>query len=74
MFNIGVQELIVIFVVALLVLGPERLPEVGRQLAKAVTEFRRALEEVKREMELEELEEVKEVKKELERVRDEVKP
>jgi TatA/E family protein of Tat protein translocase len=47
MFNIGPMELIVIFLVALLVVGPKRLPEVGRSIGKALREFRRTTEEVR---------------------------
>ena len=39
--NIGPMEVIIIFVVALLVFGPAKLPEIGRQVGKAVREFRR---------------------------------
>jgi sec-independent protein translocase protein TatA len=39
--NIGPAELIVIFVVALLVFGPTKLPEIGRQVGKAIREFRK---------------------------------
>jgi sec-independent protein translocase protein TatB len=42
MFGIGTSELLVIFVVALIVLGPKRLPEVARTLGKAMAELRRA--------------------------------
>ena len=45
MFDIGFQELILILVVALLVFGPTRLPELGRALGRAMREFRRATEE-----------------------------
>ena len=41
MGSVGTPELIVIFVVALIVLGPERLPQIARQLGKAMGEFRR---------------------------------
>jgi Tat protein translocase TatB subunit len=42
MFGIGVPELLVIMVVALVVLGPKRLPEVAKALGKGLAEFRRA--------------------------------
>jgi Tat protein translocase TatB subunit len=42
MFNIGMPELAVILAVALIVLGPNRLPEVARMLGKALAEFRKA--------------------------------
>ena len=42
MFNIGMPELVVILAVALIVLGPNRLPEVARMLGKALAEFRKA--------------------------------
>ena len=45
MFDIGFQELILILVIALLVFGPTRLPELGRALGRAMREFRRATEE-----------------------------
>jgi TatA/E family protein of Tat protein translocase len=41
MFNLGPFELVAIFVVALLVFGPDRLPEMGRQVGKAVRDFRK---------------------------------
>jgi sec-independent protein translocase protein TatA len=42
MFGIGVPELLVILVVALIVLGPQRLPEVAKALGKGLAELRRA--------------------------------
>ena len=42
MFGIGTSELLVILVVALIVLGPKRLPEVARTLGKGLAELRRA--------------------------------
>jgi sec-independent protein translocase protein TatA len=44
---IGVQEMIVIFLVALVLFGPKKLPELGKTIAKAVTEFRRAQSDLK---------------------------
>jgi sec-independent protein translocase protein TatA len=48
MLNIGPQELLVILVVALLVVGPSRLPELGRTLGRGLRELRRAQDEVQR--------------------------
>ena len=42
MFGIGMPELLVIMVVALIVLGPKRLPDVAKALGKGLAEFRRA--------------------------------
>ncbi|MBI3933055.1 MAG: TatA/E family twin arginine-targeting protein translocase [Acidobacteria bacterium] len=53
MGNIGFPELIVIFVVALLVFGPKRLPELGRSLGRGMAEFRRASTELKTSIERE---------------------
>jgi sec-independent protein translocase protein TatA len=47
MFNIGPTELVVILVIALIVFGPKRLPEVGRTVGKSLREFRRASEELR---------------------------
>jgi TatA/E family protein of Tat protein translocase len=41
MFNLGPFELLAIFVVALLVFGPDKLPEMGRQVGKAFREFKK---------------------------------
>ena len=51
MFDIGLQELILIFVVALLVFGPKNLPQLGRSLGRAMREFRRASDEFKETIE-----------------------
>jgi TatA/E family protein of Tat protein translocase len=56
MFGIGMPELIIIFVIALLVFGPKELPKIGRTIGKAMGEFRRASDElrdgIQREIEL----------------------
>jgi sec-independent protein translocase protein TatA len=43
--NLGIQELLVIFVIALLVFGPKRLPELGKSLGKGIRDFKKALNE-----------------------------
>ncbi len=45
MLDIGIQELALIFVIALLVFGPKNLPQLGRSLGRAMREFRRASDE-----------------------------
>jgi TatA/E family protein of Tat protein translocase len=45
MLDIGFQELLVLMVIALLVFGPDKLPELGRRLGRALREFRRASDE-----------------------------
>ena len=45
MFDIGLQEMIVVGVIALVVFGPDKLPELGRRLGRAMREFRRASDE-----------------------------
>ena len=47
MLNIGPQELILILIVALVVVGPQRLPELGRTIGKALREFRKIQDDVK---------------------------
>jgi Tat protein translocase TatB subunit len=46
MFDIGGPELVVIFLVALLVLGPKRLPEVARVLSRIAREIRKAVDDI----------------------------
>jgi sec-independent protein translocase protein TatA len=45
--NLGFAELIIIFVIALLVFGPKKLPELGKSLGKGLREFKRATEDLK---------------------------
>ena len=45
--SIGMSELIIIFVIALIIFGPRKLPELGRSLGKSLTEFKRASNELR---------------------------
>ena len=48
---LGMQELIIIFVIALLIFGPRKLPELGRSLGKSIGEFKRASNELRSTLE-----------------------
>lgn len=45
MFGLGIPELIVIFVIALLVFGPRKLPDLGKSIGRAMAEFKKAQQE-----------------------------
>jgi len=53
MFNIGLPELLIIVAIALIVFGPNKLPELARAFGKAMREFKKATEEVKESFEAE---------------------
>jgi len=50
MFGIGWTEIVVVFILALLIFGPKRLPEIGRSLGKALGMFKEATQEMRRSM------------------------
>jgi sec-independent protein translocase protein TatA len=47
MGSLGMQEIIVIFVLALIIFGPRKLPEIGKSIGKGLSEFRRASNELR---------------------------
>jgi sec-independent protein translocase protein TatA len=66
--SIGMPELILIFVVALLVFGPKKLPEIGKSIGKGLAEFKRASDELKKTIE----QEIEQGKNEVSTVREQV--
>lgn len=73
--SLGLPELILIFVVALLLFGPRQLPQIGRSIGRALGEFRRASNDFKRTIEEEvAAEEIRDVHRELKSVGSESAP
>lgn len=67
--TLGVPELILIFVVALLLFGPRQMPQIGRTIGRALGEFRRASNDFKRTIEEEvAAEDLRDVRRDLEAV------
>ncbi|MFC1840535.1 Sec-independent protein translocase protein TatB [Thermodesulfobacteriota bacterium] len=63
MFGIGLPELLVIMVIALVVIGPSKLPDIAKALGKGMAEFRKASQEIKDSFNLDE--EINEIKSDL---------
>jgi sec-independent protein translocase protein TatA len=72
--SIGPTELILIFVIALLVFGPKKLPEIGRSVGKALREFKKTSEEIKSRIEEEiDASEIKDIRKDIQTGVDDLK-
>jgi TatA/E family protein of Tat protein translocase len=70
MGNLGMPELMMIMLLALLLFGPKKLPEIGKQVGKALGEFRRASNDLKRSIQ----DEVDKAQAGLDSISSEVKP
>jgi sec-independent protein translocase protein TatA len=49
--NLGMPEILVILLIALLLFGPKKLPELGRSLGQSIREFKRGAQEIREELE-----------------------
>lgn len=67
MFGLGLPEIIVIFVIALVVFGPKRLPDLGKSIGRAMAEFKKASEDFQESVksEMKEVEKTADVKEEV---------
>jgi TatA/E family protein of Tat protein translocase len=63
MFGIGMPELLIILAVALIVIGPKKLPDMARALGKGMAEFKRATQDLKESINIDD--DIKEMKEEL---------
>jgi len=59
MFGIGVPEMLVILTIALVVIGPKKLPDLAKSIGRAMREFKKATNDLKSSVELEDLKSVK---------------
>ena len=67
--NIGVPGLILILVLALIIFGPKKLPEIGRAVGQTLSEFKKSAKELTSDA----VEEIEEVKKEMNGQKEEIK-
>ena len=74
MFGIGMPEMILILAIALIVIGPKKLPDLAKSLGRAMREFKKATNEFKESMEIDdEVKELKDVKKSFDDISNEIR-
>jgi len=71
MFGIGMPEMLLILAIALIVIGPQKLPDLAKSLGRAIAEFKRATAEIKETMEIDN--ELKSVQKTFENIDADIK-
>ena len=71
MFGIGMPEMILILAIALIVIGPKKLPDLAKSLGRAMNEFKKATREIKESMDIDG--DLKDVKKSLDDLNADVK-
>ena len=71
MFGIGMPEMLLILAIALIVIGPKKLPDLAKSLGRAFNEFKRATSEFKESIEIDT--ELRDVKKTFDNMSDEIK-
>lgn len=72
MFGIGTSELIIIFIIAIIILGPKEIPKIARTLGKGMRELQRAKDELKKNIEFED-ESFDDIRSELDKTTKEIK-
>ena len=63
MFGIGMPEILIILALALIIIGPKKLPELAKTLGKAFGEFKRSVNDLKSNIEIDEPEKISHTKK-----------
>ncbi len=76
MFGLGIPELIVIFVIALIVFGPKKLPDLGKSIGRAMAEFKKASQDFQESVqsEMRDVEKSADLKEELKQLEQPVHP